>query len=448
MRYSRLRLRLAGWFALGMVLGLALLDVTLFALLRRRADARLDSQLVAEASGLAEAVRREAAEVPAPPLRQAVHDALEEWPRSIAALSVRAGDGSRLGAGGDSLLLPALARAESTVVSGGVGQIALDREGDLRFATAQGPGGTVVTVAQSTAALNEDLETLAWWLGASIPLVLLVSLPAGYLLARRALAPFHLLAQEVDRITPGLLDRRLPVQAPPDELDRIAEQVNRLLDRLASAQQQTRRFLGEAAHQLRTPLTLVRGESELAIGQPRSAEEYRAALGRISLASTQMSRRVDELFLLARAEAGEPLPRTTVVALDEIALEAADLMRGRAQAAGHRLELIQMEEAEVLGDGGLLREAALELLENACRHGTTEAPIGLAVRRTTSGVTLEVQSMGPATGPAPTDGSGDRLGLAIVRWIATAHGGTLSVERSGEVNVFAITLPATAGAGG
>ncbi len=443
MRYSRLRLRLAGWFALGMLLGLALLDVSLFGLLRRRADGRLDLQITASASALAAAVSREAAEVPAPTLRQAVHDALDEWPPGIAALSIRSPDGAVLGERGAPAWLAALARSSVRPAPGALLDVPLDDEGDLRIATATGSdgGGFVVTVAQSTAPLTEDLETLARWLALSVPLVLLVSLPAGYLLARRALAPFHSLAQQLEGITPGALDHRLPVADPPDELDRLADQVNRLLDRLADAQRQTQRFLGQAAHQLRTPLTLIRGESDLAIGHERPAEGYRAALDRISRASAQMSRRVDELFLLARAEAGEQVPRPAVVELDAVALEAADLMRGRAQALGHRLELGAMTGIEIMGDEGLLREAALELLENACRHGSAEAPIVITVRRDADSATLEVASAGPAAADR-TDERGDaRLGLTIVRWIAKAHGGSLGTIHHEGRNLYAISIP-------
>lgn len=443
MRYSRLRLRLAGWFALGMLLGLAALDLSLFALLRRRADARLDAQTLGAATGVAAAVSREASEVPAPSLARAVRDALEEWPAGPAALAVVATDGSPLGQRGEPALLAVLRTVRRPPGPGRLLDLPLNNEGGVRLASAAGSdaGGFVVLAAQPTESLREDLETLAWWLGLSVPLVLLVSLPLGYLLARRALAPFATLARQLEGMSPGTLASRLPVGMPPDELDRLADQVNQLLGRLADAQRQTRRFLAQAAHQLRTPLTLIRGESDLAVGQPREPDAYRAALNRISRASAQMSRRVDELFLLARAEAGEQVPRTAAVELDAVALDATDLMRGRAQALGHRLELGEMAGIEVMGDEGLLREAALELLENACRHGSSEAPIVIAVRQEGSQALLEVASAGPVSDAVPEVTSAEQLGLAIVRWIASAHGGTLRHVHDGEANIFRVVLP-------
>src|SRR6185295_4846953 len=176
--------------------------------------------------------------------------------------------------------------------------------------------------------------------------------------------------------------------------------------------------------------------------RPRDAEDYRSALDRVSRAADQMSRRVDELFLLARAEAGERVPRTEVVELDLVAIEAADLMRGRARALGHHLALGTMDGAEAYGDAGLLREAALELLENACRHGDTSAPIEISVDSTPGRAALTVVSAGPSVTlePADPDSDSSGLGIAIVQWIAQAHGGTLEYTRLEERNRFTVVL--------
>jgi signal transduction histidine kinase len=439
MPFSRLRLRLAGWFALGMLLGLVALDLSLLALLRRHADERLAAQVISAARGFHAAVMREQMDVPTPSLAKAVADALFEWPPGPAALVVLDPAGVQVGHIGPEALLTVVPPVAELPLPGTTAERPVNEEGAARLAAEReaGSGGFTVVAVESTADLTEDLETLAVWLLASVPLVLLISLPAGYFLARRALAPFGSLAVQLEGMSPGALDRRLPIASPPDELDRLADQVNGLLDRLAASQQQTRRFLAQAAHQLRTPLTIVRGESDLAMERPRDAADYRAALDRISRAAGQMSRRVDELFLLARAEAGEQVPRTAAVELDAVALEALDLMRGRAQAVGHHLELGEMAGVEVLGDEGLLREAALELLENACRHGRTGAPIRVMVRSNGAEARLEVANSGARV----DSGEGAGLGLAIVRWIATAHGGSLQYAYQGQTHLFSLTMP-------
>jgi signal transduction histidine kinase len=442
MRASRLRLRIAGWFALAMLLGLGLLDVGLFTLLGRRADARLRGEVLAAARGAEQAVLREADGPPRRPLAQAAREALDEWPAGSEALLVLGPNGEPLARRGADALLKAIPPVNSLPAAGHTVDLPFDEEGKARLAVARdsGAGAPTVVAVRSTAALKEDLETLAAWLALSVPLVLLVSLPCGYLLARRALSPFQSLAAELDAMRPDALDRRLPVADPPDELDQLASQVNHLLDRLASSQQQTRRFLAQAAHQLRTPLTLIRGESDLAIDRPREPTDYRAALDRVSRAASQMSRRVDELFLLARAEAGERIAVRAPVEVDAVALEAVDLMRGRAQALHRQLSLGTMDGIEVSGEEGLLREAALELLENACRHGEA-TPIVVSVTAADGHARLEVASGGP---PAVANDREEGLGLAIVRWIAAAHGGALVHTHEGGMNRFALILPTAA----
>src|SRR5580765_3193542 len=357
---SRLRLRLAGWFALAILLGLAVLDLGLFTALRRVADRQLSVEVLTAARGLRLAVRREAGDQQHFTLDEAAREALSEWPPGHEALAIFSPDGNMIGKRGPKGLLAAVPPPERIL------ELPLKVEGSARMAAARetGDSGFVVVAVASTAELKSQLETLAWLLLLSVPLVLVISLPAGYFLAQRALAPFQSLSDELESIQPGVLERRLPIAAPPDELDHLAQQVNSLLDRLAGSQRQTRKFLAQAAHQLRTPLTLIRGESDLAIDRPRSPEALRAALDRVNLASQQMSRRVDELFLLARAEAGEALARPEAVELDAVAIEAADLMRGRAHALGRKISLGPMASVEVLGDGSLLREAAVELVEN------------------------------------------------------------------------------------
>jgi signal transduction histidine kinase len=444
MRYSRLRLRLAGWFALGMLLGLTLLDVSLYHTIRRRDEAKLTAEVRTDSHGLRESVARELTEVPGTPLREAAQEALNEWPPSPVGLAVFSPDGELLARRGPARLTSAMPSFDSLPSGTATLDIPTVDGGGARIGADRGlkAGGFVVAAIQSTAGLHEDLEALVWWLVISVPLVLLISLPAGYYLARRALAPFRSMAQALEAIRPGALEGRLPLGSPPDELDRLAEQVNHLLNRLDAAGRQTQRFLAQAAHQLRTPLTLIRGESSLAIDRPRAAEDYRAALSRVSRAADQMSRRVDELFLLARAEAGERVPQTELVELDLVALEAADLMRGRAQSLGHRLELGQMDGAEVMGDAALLREAVLELLENACRHGETGAPIVIQVQSAPDSAALRVESPGPPveTDASASDQNGEGLGIAIVQWIAAAHGGTLEYARASDANRFSLVL--------
>ena len=278
-----------------------------------------------------------------------------------------------------------------------------------------------------------------WIFFVNVPMGL-VALVGAYFLARVSLTPLRAMADRISAIAPDDLDQRLPVRKPADELDALAEQFNQLLERLKSAQAQNRQFLARAAHQLRTPLTVIRGESSLALERARTPEEYHELLKRVTLAADQMSHRVNELFLLARAEAGDKPPLTDHIELDGLVLECVDLMRGRAAVLGRRLDLGTMDHAEVVGNEPLIREAVLELLENACRHGVASQPIRIATFNGTE-ARVEVASSGaPAPGEPAVGGDGTRMGLAIVRWIAGTHGGRLTHRYADGANVFSLEL--------
>jgi signal transduction histidine kinase len=296
-------------------------------------------------------------------------------------------------------------------------------------------------VARSTRDIEELGELLGRWLLLSIPGVTLFALIAGYLLARRALTPVRDMTAAITRIEPDDLTRRLPVREPPDELDDLAAQFNDMLARLTRARERNRAFIAQAAHQLKTPLTIVRGESELGLDRTRDPEEYRVTLQRVRQAADQMARRVEGLFLLAQADAGERPPLTDTIELDGLALESADLMRGRAQRAHRSLELDRVESAVAYGNEQLLREALLELLENALKHGADGA-VRISAYNEGDRAHIAVASAGPAIDASTrprVDGGG--LGLSILRWIADLHGGDLTYVSAAGVNTFTLAWP-------
>ncbi len=443
MPLSRIRLRLAGWFALAFVVGLLALSLTLFLYMRRQNEARFNRQLSLTAGELLSAVRTEYAEAPDSGAAAAAAAALEEWPDHPEAFAVYDAAGRRLGVTGPAALASALpARLPPTF--GVPTDLPGPAEHPIRLAAA--PTDDLlfhVLAASTTEPLQEDEEAFALWLLASVPTTIILSLIAGYVLSRRALRSVGELGQAIAGISPAALDQRLPVSPRPDELDRLAAQFNGLLERLERAQAQNQRFLEEAAHQIRTPLTLVLGETDLALDRPRSREAHAEALRRIRIAAGQMHRRVEELILLARAEAGERASLTERVELDGLALECADLMRGRAQALGCRLELTRVDPAVVLGSEHLLREALLELLENACRHGSQAEPVRLSVLGEEGEAVLEVVNPAAGEGPSTEGGttSGSGLGLQVVEWIASEHGGRLIHGQAHNRVISALHLP-------
>ena len=443
MPLSRLRLRLSAWFALAFVAGLTALSLTLYAYLRHLSSLRLTQSLRTSAVELVDAIRFELREDSSGGLSHAVRAALVEWPPHQGAFAVYGADGVRLGERGGAAevrrLPSTLAPRDTLTVD--VAQPGAYPLRQVTVASNEAPP-FFVRGAGSTRIIHDESGALALWLGLAPPLVLALSLVGGYLLSHRALTPIEQLGRAVAAVAPHELDRRLPVGQPRDEVDDLAVQFNGLLERLQRVAQQNRRFVQQAAHQIRTPLTLVLGEAGLALERPRTPLEQQQALERILAAAGQMKRRVEELMLLAQAEAGERPALDESVELDGLVLECADLMRARAQGLGQRLELLQVDAVSVRGNEALLKEALLELIENACRYGGAGRPISISAMQVDGSAHLRVANLHGSVSVAPSNGQASGLGLTIVRWIASEHGGALTHAHEAECDVYQLVLPA------
>ncbi|HEY8258242.1 MAG TPA: HAMP domain-containing sensor histidine kinase [Gemmatimonadales bacterium] len=452
MPLSRLRLRLSAAFALAFAIGLVVLNLSLFLLIRRDAEHQLTHHLQESATGFADALAREYAEAPRAGLDQAARETIHEWPATSTAFIVYDSLGAVVARYGSAEVLAATpsswrARGATTI------DRSIGADGDVRLVVDQRTGSMAspfrVVAIGTLQPTVEHVKSLGWWMLASAPLVVLLSLAGGYGLARQALRPIATLERAVGSLEPGTLGQRLPVAEHPDELDHLALQFNDLLGRLEQAQSRNRRFVQRAAHQLKTPLTVVLGEADLCLGNPEDEETRRHGMRRVRTAAHQMRRRVDELLLLAEAQMGERVPLDDLVELDGLALECTDLMRGRAAQTAHCLALGDILAVTVRGSDRLLREALLELLENACRHGSPP-DVRVSVSASDSTALVEVASGGsplPSTLiEAEAGDDGAHLGLTIVRWIAGQHGGRLWYEHRDGVNVFGLSV-ATEGNG-
>lgn len=449
MALSRLRLRLAAGFAFAFLLALAILATVALGYLWKESTRRLDKRLDASADAVAARVGRNLQESPASPLALAANEVAREWPPSGDLFAVVDDAGTMVAGVGPrdviDRMLGAWAVARSAhfdVVKPGDDY----RASGLRATLPRAAGPPLrfgVLAFSSIEGIDSDTRLLAGALAIAAPLILLLSLAAGYGLARRALRPVDDLGRSIAGIAPTDLSRRLSVEGPPDEVTALATEFNALLQRLDDAQRRSRGFVREAAHQIRTPLTLVLGEAghELAATNT-TAERMRGTLGRIRTAAEQMRRRVDELFLLAEAQAGESVRLEDDVELDGLVLECTDLMRERASSLGRSLAIGKAEHVVVRGSASLLQEALVELIENACRHGDSEVPVTVSCGSSGGFAALEVTSGGePFVGARPTEsGAPGGLGLPIVEWIARAHGGALQVVRNGPLNVVTMTV--------
>lgn len=471
MRISRLRVRLALGFALAFAVGTGLLAAGGLAFLSRESTRRFDAHLDGIGEGLVAALSREYAETPDSSLRYVAGEVAAEWPENGDAFLFLDGSGAVAAIRDPDRMR---GRVLAVLPAGKATHFDVDRGGpDLRgrlldttiVVRSPAPGRSYrlrVATFGSTEGIEADTELLGLSIAIGVPLVLLASLLVGYLLAGRAMAPVRKLSLEIAAIAPTDLSRRLLPQYGNDELGALAGEFDALMVRLDEAQRRNRQFVREAAHQIRTPLTLVLGEAGLALdAMPGSvesasdADRLKASLARVRTAAEQMRRRVDELFLLAEARAGEIVRLEQRVELDGLVLECTDLMRARASATGHTLAIGEAEAVTVLGNAALLQEALLELLENACRHGVPSAPVTVSCRAHRHEAVLEVRSDGPAFAdaafndvvlPDSLEKAHDRgMGLSIVRWVASSHHGRVVMVHEAGHNAVRLVLPALQG---
>jgi signal transduction histidine kinase len=313
----------------------------------------------------------------------------------------------------------------------------------------------------------------------AIPLALLVSIAAGFLLARRSLAPLEAIVARTATITAANLDERLPVVNPHDELGRLTHIINGLLERVDRAFRAQRQFMADASHELRTPLAIVRGEAEVTLRRAHREEaEYREALGIVQAESLRLSRIVDDLLLLARTDAGGTLITRRPVAITELVLSVLRSLRTLADARGLTLQadidaaLAPGSDDVVQGDDALLRRLLLNLLDNALKHApkssTVQLTVAAAAPDLARGVRVRVSDVGPGipaalrdrvferfvhgaalapTLPPPAEPealpvqTGAGLGLAIAQAIATAHGGRIVLLDRPVGTTFDVLLP-------
>ncbi len=324
-----------------------------------------------------------------------------------------------------------------------------------------------LTGAYSLSDIDDVLSQLRDLFLIAIPGLLLVSAIGGSALARRSLTPVNAMSAQAAVISASNMHERLPVGGG-EELASLARVVNGLLDRLEASFEQQRRFVTDASHELRTPTAVVRTEADVTLSREHRTEvEYRESVLVMQDAARRLTRIVDDLFLLSRADSGHLVMRREALDLEELVQEATRAVRSVASERGVSIMLQDVAEAPLTGDADLLGRLLLNLLDNAIKHsprgGTVDVAMQLRgmhcevrVGDTGPGIPLEsvpkiferfyrVDSARSRSETSATSGAG--LGLAIARRIAEMHGGTVDValSRPGRTE-FLVVLPVRAGA--
>lgn len=323
--------------------------------------------------------------------------------------------------------------------------------------------GRVVHVVQVGISLENLMRTLRRFvliMASLFPLGLLLAGGGGWLLARRALQPMDRMTQDARRISGEHLEERLHETGFGDELDRLAKTLNDMLARLDDSFRQIRQFSADASHELQTPLTILRGEIEVALRAPRSQKEYEGVLRSCLEEIERISRLVGGLLLLARADAGVLRLDRQPVELGELVTEVSDRLGRLAAEKGLRLHLEIPGEVVVQADREHLERLLVNLVDNAIKYtpsgGTVTLSLGeaegrearISIRDTGRGMTPEEQGQiftrFYRAGLARTDdGPGVGLGLCIANSIAEAHSGRIEVtSTSGQGSTFTVVLPA------
>jgi len=309
---------------------------------------------------------------------------------------------------------------------------------------------------------SELLETARLAMLVTLPVAVVLALVGGYLLARRALDPIAAMSTQADGFSGRNLHERLSIRNANDELGRLASTFNRVLARADQSLEQQRRFTADASHELRTPVALIRAEADVALAGGMDVAQYREALAVIRDGSVQLSRIVNDLFLLARADAGQALISHDALYLDEVVTGTVHSMRSLAELKAVSLTVHVPGEVPYRGDDELLRGALRNLIENAIRYSHREGAVHVELEQAGSVYRISVTDRGVGIAEEhqahvferffrgerarsrsePADGSGAGLGLAIAREIAEQHGGCVVLHSSSEEGSrFELILP-------
>jgi heavy metal sensor kinase len=308
--------------------------------------------------------------------------------------------------------------------------------------------------------MDEELAFLRRIVAYIVPIALGIAAIGGSFLARKSLAPVVAMADRARRIGVENLSARLPVANPRDELGHLAETFNELLGRLEASLGQQRQFMADASHELRTPVTTTRTAAAVALQQNhREESEYRETLKIVEQQAARLSRVVDDMFTLARADAGNYPMRTMPMYVDEVVDEVVRAARVVAGTRNVSVEATVIPSAVFSGDEDLIRRMIVNLVDNAVRHTPEGSTVRVELDETDSGYAIAVKDQGPgipadireqiferffrgdaARRAGARDGAG--LGLALARWIARAHGGDVVLARSSQSgSTFVISLP-------
>jgi len=459
-----IRLRLTLWFSALMVVALTAFSIAVIWLHLLWGRGQFDSELASLGAETALVMQEELGE--SGKVQRAVQEAyhsIDVPDRAIAILDGRGTplvarwQGFRYDVASVSIPITHSAHIGTATDQGREWRVFIQREASV-------DGDYVILVAGPLDQLKRQQRLLWRVLLLATPLVVLCTAAVCWWVASSALRPVTRMAAQAEALT--VQSAHWQLDAPPvaDELGQLARAFNRLLGRLGSALQMQRQFMADASHELRTPVSVIQTATEVTLERAdRETWEYRDALVICQEQSARLSRTVEDMFVLARADAGGyPLTRRPLY-VDELVAEC--VKAASVLAAARQIALVTRAEPEVSmsGDDALLRQLVTNLIDNAVRYTATGGTVTVTVKTEGAFVTIAVSDTGPGIAAddrarvferfvrldaarSGTPGAG--LGLPIARWIAEQHAGTVTLQPNATGGcLFVARLPRKPGAG-
>jgi heavy metal sensor kinase len=457
------RLRLTAWYVGFFSLLFILFALSFHGILARDMQDRLDETLSSEANTAVSLFLDEMDEMHGDPLK-AAPEAVSEMRLGGGRVAVFA-RGRMLAASApvSASEFEAIA-AQAAAMPGPDAMLALPRMGHRGARAAAhrlSAGGQdyLILAVEPLDAIAGDLEAVRQALEIAVPLAIALAAIGGFLVATRSLRPLKSMAEQAHQITGSNLDARLKIGDAAEELAVLAASFNELLSRLDQSFEAMRRFVADASHELRTPLSVIRGEADVALSQERGAAEYRQSLAIVLDESRRISRLVDDLLNLARADSRHVRLEIEEFYLNDLLAECCRSVQSMAAAKGVEVECrAGDQDVTFRGDEELLRRMVMNLVENAIRYTPAGGRVSVALEVAGARVLVRIADTGVGIAPEMVPHVFDRffradparsrqnggfgLGLAIVKWIAESHQG--AVELTSEVgsgSTFTVTLP-------
>jgi two-component system, OmpR family, heavy metal sensor histidine kinase CusS len=438
MRRRSIRFRLTVWYGVALTGALALFGGLIWLSLRTRLIGEIDRDIDGRASRFEKYFRGESTEASGNQLK----DELSEFCQALPPLSYI----SLRGENGFGFHYPENTAAPEATFR--MLRRQFTSNGETFHLEVGAPIGDVI----------HTLQLLGWLLLSLIPLVIAIACLGGAWLSGRALKPVNDISAAALTISIENLSERLPVPATGDELARLTEVLNTMLERLEAAVKTLSQFVADASHELRTPLAVIRTTAELALRRARAPEAYRGSLQEIAAETERMTQLVEDLLLLARRDTGMAEMPLSPLDVREILNDVCSEMRGLAEMRQVHVKTSLGEDAAVIaGNRAALHRLFLVLLDNALKYSRVNGDVILTVERTDAQVSVAIEDFGAGISPADlphifkrfyqadrarNDG-GHGLGLSLAESIARAHGAAIDVRSNeGEWSKFRVVFPA------